>query len=239
MNEQLSKLVELQNIDSKIGEANNNIEKINGEIDFLQETLVKEKEQIETAKKNITDGNILKKEKEIEIASIEGKIKKHNMELNAVKTNDAYKALLTEMENGKNEKLKIEDELLALMETDEKNYKDIKNLQKEYEKKEKEFAEKKVLFENDLRKLGEFVTQQSYQRTTKLVELPKNIIDKYENIRKNKNGIAVVIVENNACGGCHRNLPIHIIDELKKGKDLISCNNCMRILYQKTVKKTE
>ncbi|HAX61826.1 MAG TPA: hypothetical protein DCX95_04610 [Elusimicrobia bacterium] len=233
MNEQLSKLIDLQNIDSKIDEANNNIEKINGEINFLRETLVKEKEQIETAKKDIISSNIFKKEKEMEIVSIEEKIKKHNMELNAVKTNAAYKALLTEIESGKNEKLRIEDELLALMETDEKNSKDIKNLQKEYENKEKEFVGKKVLFENDLKKASELVSQLSLERKTKLTELPKNIVDKYENIRKNKNGSAVVMVEDNACGGCHRNLPIHIIDELKKGKDLITCNNCMRILYRK------
>jgi predicted nucleic acid-binding Zn-ribbon protein len=233
MNEQLRKLIELQDIDSKIDEANNNIEKINGEMNFLRETLVKEKEQIESAKKDITSSNISKKEKEIEVASIEEKIKKHNMELNAVKTNAAYKALLTEIESGKNEKLRIEDELLALMETDEKNSKDIKNLQKEYEKLEKEFAEKKVLFESDLRKASELISQLSEERKTKLAELPRNIADKYENIRKNKNGAAVVMVEDNACGGCHRNLPVHVIDELKKGKDLITCNNCMRILYQK------
>ncbi|PIU83076.1 MAG: hypothetical protein COS68_05905 [Elusimicrobia bacterium CG06_land_8_20_14_3_00_38_11] len=233
MNEQLIKLIELQDIDSKIDDANNNIEKISGEINLLQETLVKKKEQIESAKKDITSSDILKKEKEVEIALIDEKIKKHNMELNAVKTNDAYKALLTEIETGKNEKLKIEDELLVLMETDEKNSKDIKNLQKDYEKLEKEFAGKKALFENDLKKETAVVLQLSEKRKTKLAELPKNIADRYENIRKNKNGAAVVMVEDNACGGCHRNLPIHIIDELKKGKDLITCNNCMRILYQK------
>ena len=124
MNEQLIKLIELQDIDSKIDDANNNIEKISGEINLLQETLVKKKEQIESAKKDITSSDILKKEKEVEIALIDEKIKKHNMELNAVKTNDAYKALLTEIETGKNEKLKIEDELLVLMETDEKNSKE-------------------------------------------------------------------------------------------------------------------
>jgi len=233
MNEQLIKLIELQEIDSKIDEANDNIEKINSEMNFLQETLVKEKEQIESSRKDITGSNILKKEKEIEIASIDEKIKKHNMELNAVKTNAAYKALLNEIESGKNEKLRIEDELLALMESDEINSKDIKDMQKEYENLKKEFVEKKVLFESVLKKSGELVSQLFSERKTKLSELPKNIADKYENIRKNKNGAAVVMVEDNTCGGCHRNLPVHVIDELKKGKDLITCNNCMRILYQK------
>lgn len=233
MNEQLSKLVELQNIDSKIDDANDNIAKINGEMNLLQETLKTEKERIETAKKNIASGSVLKKDKEIEIASIDAKIKKHNTELNLVKTNDAYKALLTEIENGKEEKIKIEDELLALMESDERNSAEIKNLQKEYEKTEKELAEKKVIFENDLKKENNSIGQLMLDKQIKLAELSKNIADKYENVRKNKKGIAVVPVENGICGGCHRNLPIHIIDELKKDKELVSCHNCMRILYQK------
>ncbi|MFH1541195.1 MAG: C4-type zinc ribbon domain-containing protein [Elusimicrobiota bacterium] len=233
MNEDLSKLIELQDVDLKIDEANNDIKKIDNEIIFLLDTLEKEKEQIETVKKNLTSSSILKKEKEIRIISIEEEIKKHNTELNAVKTNNAYKALLSEVEDGKKEKLKLEDELLLLMETDEKNSDDVKNLQKEYENKKLKFNERKIQFENNLKSLNELIVQLSDIRKTKLVELSKNIADKYENIRKNKNGSAVVVIKNNSCGGCHRSLPIHIIDEVKKDKDLVFCSNCMRILYRK------
>jgi len=233
MNEQLSKLIELQNVDFKIDEANNNIKKINDEINSLQEKLAKDKEEIETVKKSMSDSGVSKKGKEIEIASIDEKIKKHNSGLNAVKTNAAYKALLTEIEDGRKEKLRLEDEMLLLMEMDEKSIKDLRDIQKEYERLESEFVEKKKVFENQLTKENEVIVQFAQEKKVKLDELPKNIADKYENTRKNKKGIAVVPVENSACGGCHRNLPIHIIDELKKDKELVVCHNCMRILHQK------
>ncbi len=55
----------------------------------------------------------LKKEKEMELAAREEKIKNNNLELNSVKSNDAYKALLTEIDNAKIEKTAFEDEILG------------------------------------------------------------------------------------------------------------------------------
>lgn len=155
------------------------------------------------------------------------------MELNAVKANDAYKALVTEIENSKNSKLKIEDELLDLMESEEKLSKNVKKLLSELTSAEKEFSEKKTLLEKDLNKQKENIAKFTEERNPKLNSLSNNIADKYENVRKNKKGLAVVVIENDSCGGCHRNLPVHVIDEVMKGKNIVVCNNCLRILYQK------
>ncbi|MEW6556974.1 MAG: C4-type zinc ribbon domain-containing protein [Elusimicrobiota bacterium] len=233
MNEQLLKLIELQDVDSKVDEANNNIQKIDNELNTLQETLKKEKEQIETLKKELSNSAVSKKEKEIEITTLDDKLKKHNMELNAVKTNEAYKALLTEIENCRSQKLKIEDELLSIMENEERLSREIKDLQNEYLKLEKEFNDRKISADEELKKTNDNIANFTNERKTRLDNLPAHIAGKYENIRKNKKGLAVVpIVNNNSCGGCHRNLPLHIIDEVRKGNELVVCNNCQRILYQ-------
>lgn len=234
MNEKLSVLIGLQEIDSKIDAANKCIENINAEITMMQETVRGRKEHAENLKKEITENSISRKEKELEVSAIEERIKKHNMELNAVKTNDAYKALVVEIENDKNLKLKIEDELLEIMEKDEQRLRDIKNTQAELVRTEKEFLEKKTLLENDLKKYAEDIAKFNDGRKAKLDTLPKTVADKYENVRKNKKGIAVVHIEKTICGGCHRNLPIHIVDEVQKDKEIVTCNYCLRILYQKS-----
>ena len=46
----------------------------------------------------------LQKEKEMEVTTLEAAIGKHSGELNAVKSNDAYKALLSEIEKEKQKK---------------------------------------------------------------------------------------------------------------------------------------
>ncbi|OGS44487.1 MAG: hypothetical protein A2539_02020 [Elusimicrobia bacterium RIFOXYD2_FULL_34_15] len=233
MNEKLNVLIELQNIDIKKDEISNRITQINGEINLFQETLRKKQEEIEGAKNDIANDSVVKKEKDLEIASIDEKIRKHNMELNGIKTNDAYRALVNEIENGKKAKLIMEDELLIIMERDDKLSRNIKNLQNEYVKLENEFNDKKALFQNDLKKCDEEIAKFDEERKLKLEVLPRNIADKYENVRRNKHGVAVVLIDNNTCGGCHRNLPIHVIDEVQKGKELVVCNNCLRILYKK------
>ncbi|OGS34094.1 MAG: hypothetical protein A2474_03030 [Elusimicrobia bacterium RIFOXYC2_FULL_34_12] len=233
MNEKLATLIELQNIDIKKDEIINKISNIHNEIKLFEESMKKKQEEIESAKGEISKDTIFKKDKDLEIASVEEKIRKHNMELNGVKTNDAYRALLNEIENGKQIKLRIEDELLIVMEKDEKLLKSIKDLQNQYIEIEKEFANKKNVFEIELKKHEEDIAKLEEERKLKIDVLPKNISEKYENVRNNKHGIAVVPIDNNTCGGCHRNLPIHVIDEVQKGKELVICNNCLRILYKK------
>lgn len=233
MNEKLSVLIELQEIDSKINKVNECIIKINSETDCLKEALKNKKEQVENLKKESTKSIILKKEKEAEISSISDQIRKHNMELNTVKTNDAYRALMSEIENCRKAKIKIEDDLLSMMENEDKASADIKNIQNEYLRIEKEFSDKKILHENDLKKHEEDIAKLKSEKDIKLKGLPKDLASSYENLVKNKKDFAVVPIANDTCGGCHRNLPVHVIDEVRKGKDIVVCNNCLRILYQK------
>jgi predicted nucleic acid-binding Zn-ribbon protein len=53
----------------------------------------------------------------------------------------------------------------------------------------------------------------------------------YDRIRKNyRNGLAVVPVERDACGGCFNAIPPQKQSEIKQRKKIIVCENCGRIL---------
>lgn len=57
------------------------------------------------------------------------------------------------------------------------------------------------------------------------------ILTSYERIRKNyRNGLAVVPVVRDACGGCFNAVPPQRQSEIKQCKKLIVCENCGRIL---------
>ena len=49
----------------------------------------------------------------------------------------------------------------------------------------------------------------------------------------NKSGKAVAFVEKNSCSGCGVNLRPQLIIEIKRGKKIISCENCGRLLVAK------
>jgi len=53
----------------------------------------------------------------------------------------------------------------------------------------------------------------------------------YDRIRKNyRNGLAVVPVERDSCGGCFNAIPPQKQSEIKQRKKIIVCENCGRIL---------
>jgi predicted nucleic acid-binding Zn-ribbon protein len=59
----------------------------------------------------------------------------------------------------------------------------------------------------------------------------ERLLFSYERIRKNyRNGLAVVPVERDACGGCFYAIPPQKQSEIKQRKKVIVCENCGRIL---------
>jgi len=232
-NQTLLKLEELQQIDIRIDELTSSIAAIKDKTTSLQCGLTGVKDKIEIIKKEIQQNNVLKKEKELAVAAAEQQVKKHNMELNTVKANDAYKALLKEIDNSRQTKNGIEDEILLLMEEEEQKSAEIKKLQAGYLNSEKEFAENNAAFETEIKNNETKINELIQQRNVKITELPLNIIKQYENIRKNKKGQVVVEIKGGICGGCHKNLPLRIVDQVLQGKDIILCDHCQRILYKK------
>jgi predicted nucleic acid-binding Zn-ribbon protein len=59
----------------------------------------------------------------------------------------------------------------------------------------------------------------------------REYLSKYERILHSKDGLAMVNVEHDSCGGCNINLPPQVINEIRMKEELIFCQSCARILY--------
>ena len=69
------------------------------------------------------------------------------------------------------------------------------------------------------------------QRAEAAKQVPPPLISRYETIRKDKGGLAVVPVEDgNSCGGCKMGLSSSTVKRLQAGLDVETCDNCGRIL---------
>jgi len=71
----------------------------------------------------------------------------------------------------------------------------------------------------------------SAERETLAQKVDKEYLSKYERILHSKDGLAMVSVEHDACGGCNINLPPQVINEIRMKEELIFCQSCARILY--------
>ncbi|MCU0373887.1 MAG: C4-type zinc ribbon domain-containing protein [Chitinophagaceae bacterium] len=62
-------------------------------------------------------------------------------------------------------------------------------------------------------------------------KVESRLLASYERIRKNyRNGLAVVAVQRDACGGCFNAVPPQRQSEIRQHKKIIVCENCGRIL---------
>jgi len=173
--------------------------------------------------------------KEIEIADNEGKIAKLNTQTFAVKTNEEYRALLKEVEFLKHRNHDIEDEMLGIMEEEEKIRSSINQIRIETE----EYIAKAQTRIADLDKESELLKEKQTVAKVDLEnnfsKLPDDVKELYNRIAKFR-GKAVCLIIDNTCTGCFANLTHQFLNELKKGNKILLCDNCGRILVYRNSK---
>ena len=87
-------------------------------------------------------------------------------------------------------------------------------------------------------------TEKEETHFNKLAQAAKSHVDprllaSYEKIRNNyRNGLAVVPVERDACGGCFYSIPPQKQSEIKQRKKIMVCENCGRILVDADLDST-
>ena len=61
-------------------------------------------------------------------------------------------------------------------------------------------------------------------------ELPETLVRKYVGVVKRHTPPIVSLTLNNQCGGCNMSLPTTLISRLNLGNDIVTCENCGRII---------
>ncbi len=234
--DKLRQLYELQQIDSKIDA----IEILKGELPIEVSDLEDEITGLETRLKNLNESI---KEVETEAAKYttrmaegEALIVKYTKQLDDVKNNREFDALSKELEMQKLEiqladkKAREVNEKISLKSTVIKDAKDklkTKKANLDVKKDElKSIVAKTEKEEKALRKSAAGAEAKVEERLMKA----------YKRIRTNyRNGIALVAVERDACGGCFNQIPPQVQLEVTQHKKIIACEHCGRILVDNEI----
>ncbi|MDR2426193.1 MAG: C4-type zinc ribbon domain-containing protein [Endomicrobium sp.] len=233
LRQDLELLYELQEYDIKIENIRNAISDVPLQIDNKQKELEIKKREMEEKKKNYVNLNSLRKEKEAVLDAKEKAIGKHSLELNTIKSNDTYKALLLEIGKAKADKSIIEDEILELMDKIENENKIVKDSETELREFEVKIKSEIAEIEISANKYSDEIKKIEEERERHKLKVNKNILQQYERIREGRNGQGISIIEGESCGGCGMVLRPQLINQAQKCHDLIFCDNCSRILLKK------
>ncbi len=234
MQSDLPLLVKLQQFDVVIDELNRKaldviplIVKKTQELDGLKASLKAAKEKSGTL-------SMKKKDLEAQVEEKEKLIKKHHGELNSLKSNDAYKAMLGEIETAKKDQSKIEDEILVAMESIEQSEKDYKATEQKLKSDESLI---KAAIQDLEKQKADFTAQAEAKKAERNAFTPSisaASLTQYEGLRVRRGGVAIVSLIANSCGGCRMNMTQNQLIEIKKAKEVVYCNNCNRIIYVPT-----
>lgn len=234
--EKLQHLYELQRIDTEIdkikilrGELPLEVQDLEDEIAGLETRLENLRNEISEADKNVAT-------KKQEILKSEEAIKKYSEQLDNVRNNREYDALSKEVEF---QKLEIELQNKRIREAQKIKAEKEVNLEistKQYDEKKADLDAKKAELDDiitETHKDEESLSQKA-EELSKYIE--ERLLTAYRKIRNNaRNGLAVVTVDRDACGGCFNKIPPQRQLDIRSRKKIIVCEYCGRILIDKYI----
>ena len=236
MNEMIKLLLSVQDRDLDLDRLRAEMTAIPGRISTFKGEIQAAKTALEDAKKEMTQLQMAKKQKELDLDSQESAVRKHSTELNSVKTNEAYRALMGEIDKAKQEKSALEDQILQIMEQMDQATRTWK--EKEAGSKSFEAGVLKQISdaETKQKELEQSIAAKQTERDQALGTLPKNLADQYNRLRSGKRtGAAVVPIRSEQCFGCHMKISQNVINEVRRGQKLMTCENCSRIVFLEEV----
>lgn len=229
--EKLASLVNLQKIESKLDE----IQILKGELPMEVADLEDEiqglyarQTRIEEEINGITE---FIEQRKNAIKEAEALVKKYEKQSSNVKNNREFEAINKEIEmqqlEGKLAEKHIKDA-----------HEEIAEKAVTLEKAKKNIAAKETILTTKKSELEKIIAtnEKEEKHYNKLAEdarqqVEPRLLASYEKIRKNyRNGLAVVQVERDACGGCFNAVPPQKQSEIKQHKKIMICENCGRIL---------
>lgn len=229
--ETIKKLIAIQKIDEELYDFKRQIKEKPAEIEDLRLAYEKKKARFNELQTRSQQFELEKKSKELDLKTKEQAIVTSNAQLMTLKTNKEYQAKLFEIENIKADKSILEDDILKLMEALDKIGQEItaeKNLLAEEEKK---YLAEKAKVDEQINLLKDREAVLEAQRKEAAAGVDPRMLAIYQQVVENREGVALVPVVGNSCGGCFMHQPPQVINKLRMHEEVVRCEICARLLY--------
>jgi len=225
-------LIELQAFDTRLAALEAEAARLPVQIEAIHAALASAKKALDALKTKVdtTKKDLRTKEKDLEVVT--AKRQKSETRLWEVKNNTEYSAVLAEIEAIKQEKAKGEEEILALMELQEKLAVDVREAEAQFKRREAQGQQDEAVVRKKLAQVEQELAVVRGERDSRARELPRPLLTDYDKILRARGGVAVVAVNSAAvCGGCRVGIRPQAIQELKAAQNLMICESCGRYLY--------
>ncbi len=232
----LRSLYELQLIDSKI----DRLRTIRGELPLEVSDLEDIVAGLETRLNNVTT-EVAELENQIEekkqaVKDFQANIKKYEQQQGKVRNNREYDAITKEIEF-QNLEIQLAEKRSKEAKAGVALKSDLLEKSKvEFEERSKDLKQKKGELDEIIAETEKEEVELLKDSETASAKIEDRLLNAYKRIRANtRNGLAVVTVDRDACGGCYNKIPPQRQLDIKTNKKIIVCEHCGRVLVDATI----
>ncbi len=231
MKKELEALLALQAQDKRLRTLQDQLQRLFEQRQQLQATLDAEEQILAEERRRLAELQRLSWEKTAEVDDLDVQIRKYEHQLEeGLLSFKEMEALREKVQHSRQRMEQLEEEAIPLLER--------------VEQERAKMAEREAAFAQWKSRMAEEVAevnQQSEEQRRKIEEeqakrrelaqhVDAALLERYERLRAEYED-PLVAVRDGRCNGCKLNLSETTIERVREGLDLVTCENCLRILY--------
>ena len=227
---EMEMLLKLQNVDYDLGELERSKDYLPEMINNLEREMEETKNALQTSEQELKEQNLLHNKLDMDLTTLNQELAKFQKQMLAIKTNKEYDALTNEIANRKIKISETEEEILKILTHMDDLKEKITRYKKKLEDIEKNNTAQLVHLREELNSIEDKVKIKKGDRKNITVRVDKKLLATYERVKRGRGDQVVVTIRKRACGACYKGIPPQMIQEIRKGEIIYTCDNCGRIL---------
>ena len=232
MKAELAQLIALQNADTNIRRLQTEIESIPERRAEIEREFDQRAFEIRGLEERRDVARHERTRLEAEIFEQKQRAERADRNLMAAKKPEEYTAAIREADAARKQISAFETQVLEQMEVSEQAEKDLTERAPEVEKLRGEMEASFKAFDEQVKAQQKELEDARADRERLTKELPKAMSALFNRISARiRDGVAVAEARNGACTACYMALRPQIMSQVRKGDEVITCDNCNRILY--------
>lgn len=234
----LDALRDLQEIEHQLVDIRKQLQKKQNIVAVHEKKLGAVEQEIALAQAEVRRSQVDFQAMDVDVQSRTGTVAKYREQLNSIRTNKEYAAMLAQMNNEKADLARVEEKALALMQAIEQRQADIavklKQVEAEKTRRDELTDQSDQTRQSYAGKLG--ALEDTWK--TAAARLPADALRTFQRLSERFEGEAIVRCERThprrdeyICGGCHMGLTAEVANALLTRDEVRTCKNCGRILF--------
>jgi predicted nucleic acid-binding Zn-ribbon protein len=229
---ELQKLVALQNLDTTIRKLEKDLESIPERRAEIENEFDQRASDIKGLENRRDESKRERARLENEVVEQRGRVERAERNLMSSKKPDEYTAAIREADAARKQINALETQILEQMEALDKVEGELSERADEIASLNSDREAKLKVFDEETRIQSEQLVASRGERDQVFANLPKQLSGLYSRISTRiRDGIAVAEARNGACTACFMALRPQVMAEVRRGGEVITCDNCNRILY--------